>query len=184
MEKDEISKLDSDKFAREECAVKKSADEIIADKNFVDKKVVDGKYGRQDEFDFSYCAPNSEEKRWIESIRREYLPQDEHDAKVEEIKKLHKKVKKIPSVVASVIGITGVLVLGLGMSLVLEWNKMTGGIIVGLLGMVIMLFTYPIYQFMVTRRKDKYGERIVSLADELTAEADKQTGKENDRMAE
>ena len=54
--------------------------------------------------------------------------------------------------------------------MVLEWNQMIGGIIVGLFGMGVMLFTYPLYQFMVTRRKSKYGERIVSLADELTAD--------------
>lgn len=122
-----------------------------------------------DGFDFSYSAPNSEEKRWIESIRREYLPQSEHDAKVVEIKKLHRKVKQTPSVIAVVLGVVGMLILGVGMCMVLEWNQMIGGIIVGLFGMGVMLFTYPLYQFMVTRRKSKYGERIVSLADELTA---------------
>lgn len=122
-----------------------------------------------DGFDFSYSAPNSEEKRWIESIRREYLPQSEHDAKVVEIKKLHRKVKQTPSAIAVVLGVIGMLILGVGMCMVLEWNQMIGGIIVGLFGMGVMLFTYPLYQFMVTRGKNKYGERIVSLADELTA---------------
>lgn len=131
-----------------------------------------------DGFDFSYSAPNSEEKRWIESIRREYLPQSEHDAKVVEIKKLHRKVKQTPSAIAVVLGIIGMLILGVGMCMVLEWNQMIGGIIVGLFGMGVMLFTYPLYQFMVTRGKNKYGERIVSLADELTAcQKDEKTDK-------
>ena len=122
---------------------------------------------KADGFDYSYSSPNSEERRWIESIRREYLPQEEHDAKLAEIKKLHKKAKKIPSVIAVCIGIFGTLVLGIGMTLTLEWNQMIAGIIVGIVGMAIMLLTYPLYQFMKTRGKNKYGERIVKLADEI-----------------
>ena len=64
------------------------------------EKTSDVEIKKTDEFDYSYSSPDSEEKRWIESIRREYLPQDEHDAKVAEIKKLHKKAKKVPSAIA------------------------------------------------------------------------------------
>ncbi|MCM1306629.1 MAG: hypothetical protein NC037_03120 [Bacteroides sp.] len=121
-----------------------------------------------DGFDYSYSSPDSEEKRWIESIRQEYLPREEHDAKVAEIKKLHKKAKKVPSAIAVCIGIVGTLILGTGMALTLEWNQMVAGIIVGLVGMVIMLLTYPIYQYMITRGKKKYGDKIVKLADDIS----------------
>ena len=65
---------------------------------------------KHDEFDYSYSSPNSEERRWIESIRREYLPQDEHDVKLAEMKKLHKKAKKVPTVIATCMGILGSLI--------------------------------------------------------------------------
>lgn len=122
---------------------------------------------RTDGFDYSYSSPDGEERRWIESIRREYLPQEEHDIKLAEIKKLHKRAKRIPTAIATCIGVFGTLVFGLGMTLTLEWKQMIAGIIVGIAGMAIMLLTYPIYQFMRTRGRNKYGERIVKIADEL-----------------
>ena len=133
-----------------------------------DNKKVCEESEQADKFDFSYSSPNSEEKRWIESIRREYLPQDEHEAKVAEIKKLHNKAKRIPSAIAVCIGIFGTLVLGVGMTLTLEWNQMIAGIIVGIIGMAIMFLTYPLYQFMKTRGKNKYGDRIIKLTDEIS----------------
>ena len=156
-----------------------SENEILSESEKIDGAISDAPKtdgAKTDEFDgtptngvnFSYSSPNSEERRWIESIRREYLPQDEHDAKLAEIKKLHKKAKKIPSIIAVCIGIFGTLILGIGMTLTLEWNQMIAGIIVGIFGMVIMLLTYPLYQFMKTRGKNKYGERIVKLADEIS----------------
>lgn len=143
------------------------------------EKTSDVEIKKTDEFDYSYSSPDSEEKRWIESIRREYLPQDEHDAKVAEIKKLHKKAKKVPSAIAISIGIIGTLVLGLGMTLTLEWDQMIAGIIVGLIGMAIIFLTYPLYQFMKTRGKNKYGERIIKLAEEIIKKKeDQKNGKE------
>ena len=123
---------------------------------------------KHDEFDYSYSSPNSEERRWIESIRREYLPQDEHDVKLAEMKKLHKKAKKVPTVIATCMGILGSLIFGLGMALSIEWNQMIAGIIVGIFFFFLMLLTYPLYQYMKTRGKNKYGERIVKLADEIS----------------
>lgn len=121
----------------------------------------------KDKFDYSYSAPDSEEKRWIESIRRQYLPEDEHDAKIAAIKAMHKKVKGMPKCVSVCIGVAGTLILGVGMSMCLQWNQIIGGIIVGLFGMAVMILAYPIYQLLLERGKKKYGESIVRLADEL-----------------
>ena len=129
---------------------------------------MDDKRTSDDKFDYNYSAPNSEEKRWIESIRRQYLPQEDRDAKVAEIKALHKKAKTIPSFIAVAVGITGTLILGAGMTLALEWNSMTGGIIVGIIGMAIMFFAYPLHQLLRERGKKIYGDRIIKLAYELS----------------
>lgn len=138
----------------------------------------DSEVKKTDEFDYSYSSPDSEEKRWIESIRREYLPQEEHDAKVAEIKKLHNKAKKVPSAIAICIGIIGALILGLGMTLTLEWDQMIAGIIVGLIGMAIIFLAYPLYQFMKTRGKNKYGARIINLIEEIIK---KKEGQKNEK---
>ncbi len=135
---------------------------------------------RDDKFNLSYSAPNKEEKRWIENIRRQYLPPEDRDAKVAEIKSLHKRAKIFPSYIAVAVGILGTLILGVGMTLALEWNSMTGGIIVGIIGMAIMLFAYPVYQLLRERGKKKYGDRIVELADQLSVDV----GENDDEQAD
>jgi len=134
---------------------------------------VDENNKNNEKFDYSYSAPDSEEKRWIESIRRQYLPQDEHDAKIAAIKAMHKKAKALPKCVAVCIGIVGTLIMGAGMSMCLHWKQIVGGVIVGLFGMAVMILAYPVYQFLFERGKKKYGESIVRLTDELREDCDK-----------
>lgn len=124
----------------------------------------------KDKFDYNYCAPNNEEKRWIESIRRQYLPEGDRDEKVAEMRSLHKKAKTLPTCISVSVGIIGTLIMGTGMAMSLEMNLLVGGIIVGIVGMAIMLVAYPVYQFLRERGKNKYGDRIVRLADELSVD--------------
>lgn len=134
---------------------------------------------KNEEFDFSYTAPDGEEKRWIEDIRRQYLPEEEQNSKVTEIKALHKKARFLPKLVAGIMGTVGTLTLGVGMTLTLKWDRMTIGIIVGLFGMAVIFLTYPVHQYLIDRGKKKYGEQIVKLADEMLPRKGDQNANEN-----
>lgn len=125
---------------------------------------------RNNDVDFSYVAPDGEENRWIESIRRQYLPESEHDSKITQIKSLHNRARRFPKIIAAAMGVVGALVLGVGMTLTLVWDRMIAGIIVGLFGMAIMFFTYPAYQYLIERGKKKYGDQILKLTDEVSFE--------------
>ncbi len=122
---------------------------------------------KNEEFDFSYVAPDSEEKRWIEDIRRQYLP-EARGSKIAEIKSLHKKARRLAKFTAAVMGIVGCLVLGTGMSLTLVFEKMAAGIVVGLLGMLVIFLTYPVHQFLIEWGKKLYGDKILKLTDEVS----------------
>ena len=139
--------------------------DVVRDGN--NKSSADDKRGEN--FNYNYSAIGSDEKRWIENIRRQYLP-DERSDKVAEIKSLHKKAKTVPCCIAIAIGIIGTLVLGIGMTLALQWDSLIAGIIVGIVGMGVMLITYPLYQWMRDHGKRKYGDRIIKLADELSVD--------------
>lgn len=121
----------------------------------------------EDKFDFSYSAPTEEERREIESIKRQYTPAPEKEEKLEKLRSLNNKVTKPPMVAGISIGIAGALIMGLGMTMVIEWDIMLWGVIVGVLGLAVAGVAYPIYRAILQRNKNKYGQKILELSDEL-----------------
>ena len=115
------------------------------------------------------------DKIYAESIANEYSVKN--DSKVVALKKLDKKVKEFPLIIAIVLGVISALVLGTGMSLTMgaignnTEVSFIAGIILGVLGMVGMAVNYPIYKRMIANRKSKYAGDIIRLADEITKEA-------------
>lgn len=124
-------------------------------------------------FKYTYSAPSKEEREEIEDIRKGYLPKEEREEKLETLKKLDKLVKNIPVIYSLSDGIIGVLVFGLGLTMVLEWNMLALGVIVSLLGAFIMSFAYLIYNLMKNKMMSKYKDEILSLSEELLNEHEK-----------
>ncbi len=48
------------------------------------------------------------------------------------------------TVLTVIVGIVGALTLGVGMCFCMVWNKMIAGIVIGLVGIVVLLFLIPI----------------------------------------
>ena len=48
------------------------------------------------------------------------------------------------TVLSVVVGVVGALLLGVGMCLTMVFNQMVGGIVVGLIGIVVLLFLIPL----------------------------------------
>ena len=117
-------------------------------------------------FEYNYTAPTAEERKYIESIRAQYDGKSS-PTKFERLKALDKMVKNIPKAVAITVGICGVLILGLGMSMFLEWNMTLWGAIVGAVGCIIAAFAYPIYSLSASKFRKKYSAEILRLTDEL-----------------
>ena len=64
-------------------------------------------------------------------------------------------------------GIIGSLIFGLGLTCVLEWEKIVLGIIISCIGLIIISVAYPIYNIIYKHLKNKYSERIIKLSNEL-----------------
>ena len=118
-------------------------------------------------FEFSYSAPTEDERREVESIKRGYLSKTEKESKLEKIRALDNKVKRMPTTVALTLGIIGTLIFGLGMTCVLEWGRVGLGVALGLVGGIVALIAYPIYKCVHNSNKAKYGEEILKLAEEI-----------------
>lgn len=123
---------------------------------------------KQEKFEYTYTAPTEEEKKQIESIRRQYgTGGNSGESKVERIKELDAKVKNPATAWALVLGVLGCLTFGGGLTMILEWSIWFGGIAVMAVGCLPMLLAYPVHQWLLKKGKKKYGEEILRLAEEL-----------------
>lgn len=115
-------------------------------------------------FQYTYSAEQQEE---IKSIRKKYLPPEED--KMEQLRRLDAAVNKKASVTALTVGILGTLVMGTGMSCAMVWQGwwFIPGIILGLAGMAVIAFAYPIYRRVTEKEREKIAPVILALADEL-----------------
>lgn len=107
------------------------------------------------------------DKQLVQQIRSQY--EDKGTSKLEQLKKLDRKIKLPAEIVAYTIGIIGSLVLGIGLCLAMKviGNIMPLGIVIGCVGIIMVSINYFIYKQIVSIRKRKYGNAVIELADEM-----------------
>lgn len=94
---------------------------------------------------------------------------EKQPTKLDELKALNKKAKRPANIFAYTFGSISSLVLGTGMCLAMKviGNSMALGICIGVVGLGLVIATYPIYKAILKKRKEKYGAQIVELSNEL-----------------
>lgn len=111
------------------------------------------------------------EIKTIEQIKNRYT---EHEtSKLDTLKALDKKVRRPAQIFAYVFGGIGSLVLGTGMCLAMKiifaslaW-AMPVGIGIGLVGIAMVSVNYALYKKILSSRKKKYANEVLTLSDEL-----------------
>ncbi len=112
----------------------------------------------------------------VQKIRTQYTKK-EHTG-LDELKEQDTKVKRPANVFAYVFGSIGAIIMGSGMSLVMAdiaetvgiENPMLYGIIIGVVGMIMAIVNYPLYNGILGRRKKKYGAEILKLSEKIMGE--------------
>ena len=122
------------------------------------------------EFKYTYSAPTEAERREIERIQRQYKSKTEKEIKLQRIRRLDAFVQNFSVILALVLGIMGTMIFGLGMSMILVWNITAVGIIVCIVGSVPAIAAYPVYLITLKKNKEKYGEEILRLSEEILKE--------------
>ena len=105
------------------------------------------------QFNFKYTAPTEEERKEIDSIRRQYAPQEKTETKLERLRRLDGLVKNTAIIWSLVLGVVGTLVLGLGLTMILEWSIWFWGIVLMVIGSVPMAIAYPVYKLALNKGK-------------------------------
>ena len=123
-------------------------------------------------FNYTYSAKEQEE---LKRIREKYTGREEN--KLDRLRRLDAGVTQKAQAIALVLGVIGVLILGLGMSLAMsELGEILGaykdmamlfGIIIGVIGGIIAGVAYPVYNWVLKKERKKIAPEIIRLTDEL-----------------
>lgn len=129
---------------------------------------------KKDAFQYTYSAKEQEE---IKNIRKKYAPSEEPVDKLTQLRHLDKRVSDKATVKSLVLGIMGMLLLGIGMSLAMsEFSEILGlhknmayliGIPSGMAGIAMICLAYPVYNRVLKKEREKIAPEIIRLTDEL-----------------
>lgn len=125
-----------------------------------------------DRFEYTYAAPTKDERKEVEEIRKYYATSEMED-KLTRLRKLDDKAKMPPMLWSLSLGIIGTLIFGGGMSMVMllsQWYFILCGVLLALVGLGPIAFAYPMYKKVSKKCKDKYGEEILRLSEEILNE--------------
>lgn len=119
----------------------------------------------------------NEQEFLVQKIRTQYT-EKEH-TQLDELKALDAKVKSPASVFAYIFGSISALIMGTGMSLVMTdigevvgiADPMVPGIFIGVIGMLMAIINYPIYNSILSSRKKMYAAQIMKLSDDIIKSA-------------
>lgn len=108
-----------------------------------------------------------DEIKEIERIRNSYVEKEETN--VDRLKKLDNKVKNFPMIFCLAFGVVSSLIMGAGMSILLGSLELSVilGYTLGILGLALMIINPFIYRAILQSRKNKYGQEIIQLSDEI-----------------
>lgn len=112
----------------------------------------------------------------VEHIRTQYT--EKQSTELDELCALDAKVKAPANTFGYVFGSIGAVIMGAGMSLVMEkdfaaWfslgeeTALFAGIAIGAVGLVMALVNYPIYKSILASRRKKYAGKILELSDKI-----------------
>lgn len=121
----------------------------------------------ENKFEFTYTAPSESERRTIESIRSQYEEKPKVEGDYEKLLRLDKKVRALPTILAITLGVIGLLIFGLGLTMVLEWSLIAWGVLVALIGAIPMGIAPFLHKSLFKRNKKKYGDEILELSEKL-----------------
>lgn len=122
-----------------------------------------------------YYTYSAKEQAEIQNIRKKYTAPEKQENKMEQLRRLDASVYSKATTNALVIGILGALIMGLGMSIVMTdigaalgtMLSMIVGIGIGVIGIVLLCFAYPVYNRTLKKEREKIAPEILRLTDEL-----------------
>ena len=129
-------------------------------------------------FNYTYSAKQRDEVR---AIRKKYTPIEPEDVdNITLLRNIDSEVTRKATVRALTTGVIGALLMGSGMSMLMtDISSKAGldsgislliGIVIGMVGLIIMCVTYPLYNHILERERARVADEVIRLSDELLGE--------------
>ena len=126
-------------------------------------------------FNYTYSTKQRDE---VIAIRKKYAPSEPEDVdNITLLRNIDSEVTRKATVRALITGVIGALLMGTGMSVLMtDLSSHMGldpgislliGIAIGMLGLVIMCITYPLYIRILERERARVADEVIRLSDEL-----------------
>ena len=115
-------------------------------------------------FYYNYSARQQTE---VQKIRDKYIEKEE--GKLTKLRRLDQQATRPGLIVSLLLGVVSTLVFGLGMCCTMVWTAdwFVPGIIIGVIGMIGMALSYPVYVKITRHQRKKLAPEIIALSDEL-----------------
>ena len=129
-------------------------------------------------FNYTYSTKQRDE---VIAIRKKYTPTEPEDVdNITLLRNIDSEVTRKATVRALTTGVIGALLMGTGMSLLMtdlsstmgldSWIALLIGIVIGMVGLIIMCVTYPLYTHILERERARVADEVIRLSDELLGE--------------
>ena len=116
-------------------------------------------------FHYNYSAERQSE---IDAIRKKYLPREEQENKMAELRRLDASLTTGAFAASMALGIISALVFGVGMCCFLVWSEIVPGALLCVAGVIGMLVAPWLYRRLVEKRKAEITPEILRLTEELS----------------
>ena len=113
-------------------------------------------------FKYTYSAAQQEE---IKELRKKYLAPGQD--KMEQLRQIDKRVSSRAVSWSISVGVTGVLIMGLGMSLVMVWQNYPVGIALGAVGLAVLAPANHVYNIILKKERAKAAPQVLQLIEEI-----------------
>ena len=129
-------------------------------------------------FNYTYSTKQRDEVR---AIRNKYTPSEPEEVdSITLLRNIDSEVTRKATVRALTTGVIGALLMGTGMSMLMtDISSKAGldsgislliGIAIGMVGLLIMCVTYPLYNHILERERARVADEVIRLSDELLGE--------------
>ena len=118
-----------------------------------------------EKFTYSYSPARNDE---ADRIAAKYLPAEQKsDSDLERLRRLDRRAE-LPGTAAGIAaGLLGVLILCLGIGLVLSYDHLIPGLIMGVAGLGIAAIATPVSRAVTKRNRKKYRDEILALSEKI-----------------
>ena len=124
-------------------------------------------------FEYTYSAPTAEERKYLESIKRDYIGGGASPSTIDKIRALDNKIKSTATAVSLSLGIVGLLIFGGGLSLAILGVtpfELVLGVVIGLIGDAVIAVAYPIHKWLLKHGREKHKGEMEELFAQLDSE--------------